>query len=416
MSFDLNMHVYRLLQNEPFYAAISRNVNKTASTALPTAGVRVNKESKQFEMLYNCSFFEGLTDPEKTDVLRHEFDHLVFEHVTGRLPAEGMTKLWNIATDLAINSHLPNIPKIACIPGEGPFAHLPKGKAAEFYFEELKKMQQEQEGKDKGDDSEGGDSGDPSDGEGGSADPNGKKGSGGGGLPDTFDDHSGWSEQDGDIDNTTNEIAKERLKEAIKKAAEECSKSNNWGSVSAEDRKRIMDSLQTSVDWRKMLRYFVKVSQRCDKSSTVRRINKRFPRIHAGKKVNRVAKIAISIDQSGSVSDQMLALFFSELNNLSSIATFTVVPFDTRVDDKLVYEWKKGKKHVWERVMCGGTDFNAPTKWVNNSGEFDGHIVLTDMCAPKPISSTVPRMWMTDKENAKNPYFKTNEIIVAVGK
>jgi predicted metal-dependent peptidase len=81
-----------------------------------------------------------------------------------------------------------------------------------------------------------------------------------------------------------------------------------------------------------------------------------------------------------------------------------------------VYEWKKGKKHAWERVMCGGTDFNAPTKWVNNSGEFDGHIVLTDLCAPKPISSTVPRMWMTDKENAKNPYFKTNEIVVAVGK
>jgi predicted metal-dependent peptidase len=403
MAFDLNLHVYRLLQNEPFYASISRQVNKQASTALPTAGVRVNKESKQFEMLYNEAFFEGLSDPEKADVLKHEFDHLIYDHVTGRLPAEGMTKLWNIATDLAINSHLPNIPKIACIPGVGPFAQLPTGKAAEFYFEELKKIQQENKDKSKGDK---GDKGDPSDGSGDPSD----------GLPDTFDDHSGWSEQDGDIDNTTNEIAKERLKDAIKKAAEECSKSNNWGSISAEDRKRIMDSLQTSVDWRKMLRYFVKVSQRCDKSSTVRRINKRFPRIHAGKKVNRVAKIAISIDQSGSVSDQMLALFFSELNNLASIATFTVIPFDTVVNDKLVYEWKKGKSRAWERVMCGGTNFNAPTKWVNNSGEFDGHIVLTDMCAPKPVSSTVPRMWMTDKENARNPYFKTNEIVVAVGK
>jgi predicted metal-dependent peptidase len=410
MAFDLNLHVYRLLQNEPFYAAISRRVNKSSSTALPTAGVRIDKESKQFEMLYNPEFFEGLTDPEKGAVLRHEFDHLVFDHVTGRLPAEGMTKLWNIATDLAINSHIPNIPKIACIPGEGPFAHLEKGKAAEFYFDELRKQQeqkQQEQDKQKGDKGKKGEpgEGEPSDGNGG-----------GDGLPDTFDDHSGWSEQDGDMDNTTNEIAKERLKEAINGAAEECSKSNNWGSVSAEQRKRIMDSLQTSVDWRKMLRYFVKVSQRCDKSSTVRRINKRFPRIHAGKKVNRVAKIAISIDQSGSVSDMMLALFFSELNNLAGIATFTVVPFDTEVKDKLVYEWKKGTKKAWERVMCGGTDFNAPTKWVNKSGEFDGHIILTDMCAPKPVASSVPRMWMTDKENARNPYFKTNEIVVAVGK
>lgn len=406
MAFDLNLHVYRLLQNEPFYAAISRRVNKSSSTSIPTAGVRVNKETQQFEMLYNPEFFEKLSDDEKGAVLLHEFDHLIYDHVTGRLPAEGMTKLWNIATDLAINSHLPNIPKIACIPGVGPFAHLEKGKSAEYYFEELKKQQQENKDKDKSDKGDKGDKGDPSDGSGEPSD----------GLPDTFDDHSGWSEQNAEIDNTANEVAKERLKEAIKGAAEEASKSNNWGSISAEQRKRILDSLQTSVDWRKMLRYFVKVSQRCDKSSTVRRINKRFPRIHAGKKVNRIAKIAISIDQSGSVSDTMLALFFSELNNLASIATFTVVPFDTVVDDKLVYEWKKGKSRAWERVMCGGTDFNAPTKWVNKSGEFDGHIILTDMCAPKPVPSSVPRMWMTDKENAKNPYFKTNEIVVAVGK
>jgi predicted metal-dependent peptidase len=401
MAYDLNMNVYRLLRNEPFFAAVSRKIDKSSSTAIPTAGVRVNKDTKQFEMLYNPSFFEGLTEDEQTDVLKHEFYHIIFDHVTGRLPAEGMTKLWNIATDLAINSHLPNIPKMACVPGVGPFAHLPKGEASEFYFEELKKDQQGGGGKSK--DPKGDQQGNSSDGSGNSSN-------------DSFDDHSGWSENNGDIDNTDNEIAKERLKEIIKEAAEEASKSSNWGSVPADVRKQIMDSLQTSVDWRKMLRYFVKVSQRCDKSSTVKRINKRYPRIHAGKKVNRVANIAISIDQSGSVSDSMLALFFSELNNLSSIATFTVVPFDTRVDDKLVYEWKKGKKHVWERVMCGGTDFNAPTKWVNKAAKYDGHIVLTDMCAPKPVSSTVPRMWMTDKDNAKNPYFKTNEVIVAVGK
>ena len=183
-------------------------------------------------------------------------------------------------------------------------------------------------------------------------------------------------------------------------------------------RKEILLSIETSVDWRKMLRYFVKVSQRCDKSSTVKKINKRYPRIHAGKKVNRVANIAISIDQSGSVSDEMLILFFAELNSLSDIATFTVIPFDTRVDPKLVYVWKKGKSYEAIRVMCGGTDFNAPTKWVNTVSKvkFDGHIILTDMQAPKPIASFPSRMWMTDKANAASPYFKTSEVVVAVGK
>jgi len=390
-TYDINMETYLLLRDEPFFGAISRCINKTASTAIPTAGVKINKETQQFEMIYNPKFFLGLTQVERAAVLMHEFWHVVNEHVTGRLPAEGMTKMWNIATDLAINSHLPNIPKIACIPTVGPFAKYPKGLAAEQYFEMLKEDEQFNKPP-------------PQDGDGE-----------GEGSPDSFDDHSGWSEQDGGMDNTTNEIAKEALKEAMKKAAEEANRSNNWGSVPSDVRKQIMDRLNPSVDWRKMLRYFIKTSKRCDKSSTVRRINKRFPRIHAGKKVNRIANIAISIDQSGSVNDEMLALFFTELNELANLATFTVIPFDTRVEDSLVYVWKKGKKHVWERVMCGGTDFNAPTKYVNE-GDFDGHIVLTDMQAPKPIASTCSRMWMTDKQNAASPYFKTNEVVVPIGK
>lgn len=390
-TYDINMETYLLLRDEPFFGAISRCINKTASTAIPTAGVKINKETQQFEMIYNPKFFLGLTQAERAAVLMHEFWHVVNEHVTGRLPAEGMTKMWNIATDLAINSHLPNIPKIACIPTVGPFAKYPKGLAAEQYFEMLKEDEQFNKPP-------------PQDGDGE-----------GEGSPDSFDDHSGWSENSGDIDNTTNEIAKEALKEAMKKAAEEANRSNNWGSVPSDVRKQIMERLNPSVDWRKMLRYFIKTSKRCDKSSTVRRINKRFPRIHAGKKVNRIANIAISIDQSGSVNDKMLAMFFTELNELANLATFTVVPFDTRVEDNLVYVWKKGKKHVWERVMCGGTDFNAPTKYVNE-GDFDGHIILTDMQAPKPIASTCSRMWMTDKQNASSPYFKTNEVVVAIGK
>jgi len=388
-TYDINTETYLLLREEPFFGAISRCINKTASGAIPTAGVRINKHTAQFEMIYNPKFFLGLTLPERADVLKHEFWHIINEHVTGRLPAEGMTKMWNIATDLAINSHLPNIPKMACIPGNKPFEKYPKGLSAEQYFEMLKEDEQFQ----------------PKDGE----------GDGGEGQPDSFDDHNGWSESNGDIDNTTNEIAKETLKEAMKKAAEEANRSNNWGSIPSDVRKQIMDKLNPTVDWRKMLRYFIKTSKRCDKSSTVRRINKRFPRIHAGKKVNRIANIAISIDQSGSVSDEMLALFFTELNELANLATFTVIPFDTRVDANLVYVWKKGKRHVWERVMCGGTDFNAPTKYVNE-GDFDGHIVLTDMQAPKPIPSTCSRMWMTDKDNAASPYFKTSEVVITIGK
>jgi len=189
--------------------------------------------------------------------------------------------------------------------------------------------------------------------------------------------------------------------------------SRGWGSVPADVRRDIMARIQTKVDWKKVLRYFIKTSRRADRRSTVKRVNKRYRYIHPGKKVNRQANIAISIDQSGSVSDEMLSAFFGELNKLADLATFTVVPFDTRVDESLVYEWKKGQRLAAKRVMSGGTCFDAPTKYVNSKG-FDGHIVLTDMMAPKPIASKCQRMWMTTKDCKRYNYFETNERILAI--
>ena len=109
----------------------------------------------------------------------------------------------------------------------------------------------------------------------------------------------------------------------------------------------------------------------------------------------------------------MLSSFFSELNKLAEIASFTVIPFDTTIDEKLIFEWTKGQKMEHKRVMCGGTDFDAPTEYVNSKG-FDGHIILTDMCAPKPRPSKCQRMWMTTEYNYKNPYFETNERIAVI--
>ena len=386
--FDLNRHTARLLTDEPFFAALSRRINKKESGALPTAGVRVTDDG-HFEMLYNPAFFAKLTDVQRAGVLKHEFYHLVFEHVTGRLPEAGMSKMWNIATDLAINSHLKGqLPEMCCMPGEGPFADMPLGKSAEFYFAALKKKQEEGEGEGEGQPGEG----------------EGQPGEG-----DSFDDHSGWGEGQG----AAQDIAKERLKEAVKKAAEEAQKANSWGSVGSACRKDILDRIASKIDWRKVLRYFIKTSQRSNKTRTVKRLNKRYPYIHAGSKVRRQAKIAISIDQSGSVDDGMLAAFFSELNKLADLAEFTVVPFDTNVAEDKVYVWKRGERRKKERVLCGGTCFNAPTKYVN-ARAFDGHIVLTDLMAPKPIASKCQRMWMTTKQYASRPYFQTNERIIAI--
>ena len=214
VKFNLNIHVARLLMKEPFFAALSRRIDKRASTALPTAGVRVNPETAQFEMLYNPDFFAKLTDDEKTDVLKHEFYHIIFEHVTGDRfqsfgdmdPADA--RKHNIAMDLAINSHLNNLPEGACKPGiEGPFAGMPSGKTAEWYLANLPENEGEGEGEGQGE----------GEGEGqGNGQGQGEGQGEGSGSGDQFDDHSMWG---GDAE--VNDIAKERLKDVLKKAADE---------------------------------------------------------------------------------------------------------------------------------------------------------------------------------------------------
>lgn len=410
--FDLNIHTARLLMDEPFFAAISRRIDKRASYAIPTAGVMVNPSTAQFEMLYNPEFFEKLTDLERRDVLKHEFYHITFLHVTDRMPEGVKPQLWNIAADLAINSHLHNLPEGALIPGEGPFADLTRGESAEWYLANLPKVIKDKKEMEY---SEEGEEGEPGQGPGG-----GEPGDGSGkgvsmsdlsdeDLPETLDDHSGW----GKCDQEVKDMAKERLKDIIKKAAEDCAKNNSWGSVPSDAKRKIMKVLETKVDWKKVLRYFVKASQRASHSSSIKRINRRYPYIHPGRKANRVAMVAISIDQSGSVDDAMLEKFFAELSKLAEIAEFVVIPFDTRVEEDLIYTWKKGERKQHVRVMQGGTCFDAPTEYVNGKA-FDGHIVLTDMCAPKPKSSKCQRMWMTTQVYADRPYFETRERVVVI--
>jgi len=385
--YSLEQDVFRLLREEPFFAALSRSVNKHASESVPTAGVRITEDG-YFDLAYNPKFFESLTDVQRRGVLKHEFYHLIFEHCFIRNPdGKQVSKAWNVATDMAINCHIKDeLPDMCWLPSKLGFDDF---LSAEQYMQLLKDKF-----------------------------PDGGNGEGEGqGAPpgDEFDDHDGWGQNEANGESKA--IAKERLREAMKKGVEEAAKrSNGFGNMHESVKKAIMAFVNGTVDWRAVLRNFIGQSQRANRSNTIKRINKRFPYIHPGRKTNHAAHIAIAIDQSGSVSDEMLSLFFAELNNLSKLVTFTVVPFDTEVGEKLVYQWKKGQKHTVERVMQGGTDFNAPTEWVNKHPEIDGLIVLTDMQAPLPKPCRVRRLWVTTPDCKESPYFQTNELVIAVKK
>jgi len=403
--FDLNRYISGLLRGEPFYAALSRQMDKVATTVVPTAGVMFNIERNTFELLYNPEFFGTLSERERLGVLKHEFMHCILEHVTSRLPDSGMSMLWNYATDLAINSHIADeLPDMALVPGKAgtPFAAYPAYKSADWYFDYLKQDPKMKQHAEQGD-GQGGE-GDEQDGDGqGQESGEGKQEQESSGAPQTLDDHSQW----GNVSKDMQDQVKERMKRAIEKAHQEITQQGSgYGSVPGDVKKHIESIVYGTVDWRRVLENFIKRSKRADKFSTVRRRNRKYDHM-AGKRVRRQASIAISIDQSGSVHDAMLQSFFAELQRLSSLATFTVIPFDSVVREDKIFEWKKGETRAWERVSCGGTDFNPPTKYVN-SKKFDAHIILTDMYAPKPIASKCQRLWMAPADCYRRPYFKVD--------
>ncbi len=416
--FNLDEHIVNLLRDEPFFAALSRRMEKVSTKSVPTAGVKFNEDRCRFEMYYNPEFMNELHEANPTfvkGVLLHEFYHIVLLHVTSRIPGERMTKKWNVATDLAINSELSNFESDfespsgyvvvssmlpidkALIPSVEMFAKYPPHLSAEEYMALLPDHKEDSQNKSGKGGEQGGEEGESQQSQ-GSDDGNG------------FDDHSDWGDSDGTDEKR--KIAEERLKEAVKEAYVEA-QSKGFGSVSQSMRKNIKEAITPKVNWRSVLRSFVKASQRANKTSTIKRLNRRYAYIHPGRKAQRQAKIAVSIDQSGSVSDSMLAAFYSELEKLAQLAEFTIVPFDTEVSKENIHVWKKGERHEKERYMYGGTCFNAPTRWVNENS-FDGHIVLTDMEAPKPVPSKCQRMWMTTKACAERPYFQTNERVIAI--
>jgi predicted metal-dependent peptidase len=415
--FKLEMHTVRLLDSEPFFTVISRNITKVSTPAVETAALRLDLNSGYFKMLYNPNYLDSLgktnergedlvldtdisrrRDTEIVGVLKHEFYHFIFGHLTSRLPFDikdnsertrFLAHLWNIACDLAINSHIFNeLPWHVCVPGRiyidketgirnSTFANYPLGLSSEAYFEMLK------------------------------LDINLNVGSNFG----QFDAHYFLGDSDTPEGNAQREIAKELWRDSIQEAVDESVKSG-WGSVSSEIQKSIFSSIRGAVDWKQVLRSFVFSSVRAERKRSIRKINKRYAYVQSGTTSSHIANIALSIDQSGSVSDSMLAMFFAELRSLSQIASFTVIPFDCFVSEDKIYKWKKGGSHVCERVLTGGTDFNAPTNYVN-AHNFDGHIVLTDLCAPFPEKSTCKRMWMT-VEGCDTSAFQFKEKVIVV--
>ena len=426
VEYRIDDDIYAMFREEPFFAALSRQLNKVPNKSIKTAGIFFNEKVGMFEINYNPDFMMGKTENCPIDgfkdrkwVLMHELYHASLGHCTYRKFDHVSRKMANVAMDLAINSldtMRRDAPKWVLMPGRGTFENITQmAQATQWYIAAIQKDMEENP--DKYEDGPGGEGGGGGEGQPG-------QGDGLGGVAQ-FDDHSDFGDSDNrpkdegeDEDGgAARQIAERQIADAISSAARECDvgdgsetgKAKGWGSVSAAmrgDIRKYAASYVAKLDPKSVFASFIKASQAANRKTSVTKRSRRLPGKKFGKRVSRVANIALSIDQSGSVSDSFLAVVYNWMNELAKFATFTVVPFDDQVFEEKVYVWKKGENRRWERVLCGGTDFNSPTKYVNERN-FDGHIVITDMCAPTPVRSNCQRMWITDESGKNSSWCET---------
>jgi predicted metal-dependent peptidase len=160
-------------------------------------------------------------------------------------------------------------------------------------------------------------------------------------------------------------------------------------------RAHIRTLISSEVDWKSVLRSAVGNKKRAGRDTSNRRLNRKYPGIHPGSRRKYTSSWAVYVDQSGSVDDNSLSLLFGELTSLAKHTEFDVYYFDTEVDTKNMFTWKKGNRVEPKRTRCGGTCFKAPTSHAHkNKDKYDGYIILTDGYAPEPPKSRMRRVWV----------------------
>lgn len=437
--------------DEPFLGSLSRRILKIKSAAIPTVGVRVNGVG--LEMIWNPIFFKhklyAVSPKHCYGVYKHELYHIVCEHITNRRQTPHV--LWNVATDCAINSLIPRdeLPGFGCHPGElyvppnappdwkpGVLSQLikslPKGKSSEWYMntflndediqaamqraaekaEKRKQQRQKQQGSGggQGDTDPSGEKGEKQEGSGGGAgqdkddgqgdnpgDPNGidsdlenalNEELFGEGSGSSFDDHNAW--------DAMSDSQRDMMRDAIRDVFRDCvketeSQSKGWGSVPSDMQAAIKKLISKEVDWRALLNQFIGRTRSSQTTSSIKRVNRRVPWDFPGRKRSYSARPGILFDQSGSMDDEWVSLFFAELDSLGNLSEYDIIPFDYDVDEKNIQHIKRGQKPNTIRTKCGGTSFEAAVQYGNKHADrLDALILLTDGGCSAPSKGALP--------------------------
>lgn len=397
----------RILCNHGFYGLLLMHMKFSVDESLETA------QTDGSRIRFGTDFLADLSDDELDFVMMHEILHVVLQHC---FRGEGLDDvLFNIACDIVVNSNilLENDMKQSSINLKkyGESMHIaPDGKEGYLYTAEQvynmlmvrgkngkgKACVNQQKGdKEKNRSEE-------------QATDNGEG---------QWDDHSKWGDEE---DNALKEMWAKRVQDACE--AIRIKDPENERGLLPLFAERILDELRRpQTDWRTILNDFVQ-EEVVDYSFMPpdRRFDDNpFFLPDFNEKDDKVEKILFMIDTSGSMSDEMITVAYSEVKGaieqfdgkLSGWLGF----FDAKVIEPKPFESEDEFKII-KPMGGGGTDFYEIFRYVENNMLDEppvSIIIMTDGEAPFPeeaVAMGIPVLWLLNNDDVEPPWGRVARI------
>lgn len=185
-----------------------------------------------------------------------------------------------------------------------------------------------------------------------------------------IDDHDLWHKSDASEDSIT-----EKVKEVVNKAVEQTG-DRSMGKMPNEVLQAIEALNHVPKDWRQDIQRFAARSAEIKIESTRKRRNRRYGIMYPGFKTYPLLHLGVGMDTSGSVCDESLGQFHSEILRLHNMGIkITVIECDVKVN--AVYEFNP--KKPFEVHGRGGTAFKPVFDHIDKEKlDVDGLIYFTD--------------------------------------
>lgn len=388
---NISRAVTQLLLKEPFFAHLLVNLSREVSDRTETIGLE--KTQGGYNLIVNPEYFDQVltTREQRVAAIKHEALHFVFSHVFRAEKYENQ-EIYNLAADLVVNQYLhpwpapPDAFTLELLNEMGVW--LERDEPVGYYYEKLLEIVEQNESEGDGGDEGSGD-GEPdsqSNGEGGSKLQEAMSRS------DRRGDHQFWAQRS--PDDTEQNQHDDMVNQALERADRE------WGDLPGPLQQLINAMLERrhpQVDWRRQLRLFAASAGRSRVAHTMKRRSKRYG-TRPGTKIKRYSKLAVALDTSGSVSDDEISTFFSEIHGIWKCgADVVIIECDAEVQNVYPYRGQTPQGVAGR----GGTWFDPVFEYLNHNRQdrFDGCIYLTDGWADTPeVRPPCKVLWVICKD------------------